>query len=171
MADASDRTDAEGVAGDASTPGDGAAASALLERVWRDAQPGRLMGRGHPVGDFLEAWDWRVLEERPGFLRLAVHLPPQVRNPRGLLFGGFTPTYVDLVAVYTYRAGAPRTTPRRWLATLNMRVDYLEPVVSDFEIESEVVSRRGRTGLIQTRFRAPDGRLLVFALTTAREVD
>jgi hypothetical protein len=34
-----------------------------------------------------------------------------VRNPRGQLFGGFTPTYVDLVALFTVR-------PMQWSLTL-----------------------------------------------------
>lgn len=143
----------------------------ILERVWRSAEPGRLMGKGHPVGDFLESYKWDVLEERLGYIRVGVHLPDQVKNPRGQLFGGFAPTYVDMIALHTFRAGRPRTEPRTWLATVNMRVDYFEPVTSErFEIESEVVNRRGRMGLIQTRFRDLNGVLLVHALTTLREV-
>ena len=60
------------------------------------------------AGDFLEAYDWTVLEERVGFLRLDAGLPDHVKNPRGQLFGGFTPTYVDLVALNTVRAGPDR---------------------------------------------------------------
>ena len=145
-------------------------ARARVARAIESAGPGRLLGKGHPVGDFLEAHAWRLLERRPGYLRLDVHLPDHVRNARGVLFGGFTATYVDLVAVHTVRAGEPRGAPRPWLATVNLRVDYLEPVSeARFEIESEVVSRRGRISLVQTRFRDATGRLLVFALTTISE--
>ena len=77
-------------------------------RPWLHRDAGRLIGRGHPAGDFLQAHDWRVVEERIGFLRLDVHLPDHVRNPRGQLFGGFTPAYVDLVALFTVRAGTER---------------------------------------------------------------
>src|SRR5687767_6380196 len=94
-------------------------------RAWASPPPGRLIGRGHPAGDFLEAHDWDVLEEGPGYLRIEASLPQHVRNPRGQLFGGFTPTYVDLVALFTVRAGVDRTSgPRSWLATTNMRIDY-----------------------------------------------
>lgn len=144
-------------------------ARARLTRAIESAGPGRLLGKGHSVGDFLEAHEWRLLERRPGYLRLDVHLPDHVRNARGVLFGGFTATYVDLVAVHTVRAGEPRGA-RRWLATVNLRVDYLEPVSGPrFEIESEVVNQRGRVSLVQTRFRDAAGRLLVFAMTTIRE--
>ena len=37
---------------------------------WRNPEPGRLVGRGHPIGDLLEAHEWRVLEERNGYLLL-----------------------------------------------------------------------------------------------------
>src|SRR6058998_2748765 len=95
-------------------------------RPWAQSAPGRLEGRGHAAGAVLQAHDWRVTEERMGFLRLDVHLPDHVRNPRGQLFGGFTPAYVDLVALFTVRAGKQRLAQRfrTWLATTNMRVDY-----------------------------------------------
>ena len=109
-------------------------------RPWMRVPPDRLIGRGHAAGDFLEAYDWTVVEEREGYLKISAHLPQHVRNPRGQLFGGFTPAYVDLVALFTTRAGAERQSGeiKRWLATTNMRVDYLEPVlgptVSDREL-------------------------------------
>lgn len=142
-------------------------------RAWAHRRPGQLVGRGHPAGDFLEADRWQVIEEGPGWLRLRAHLPAQVRNPRGQLFGGFAPTYVDLVALFTVRAGEPRTEERfgHWLATTNMRVDYFEPVVSEeFTIESRLVKRRGRTNFVETRFFDPGDTLAIFALTTMREL-
>lgn len=142
-------------------------------RAWATRRPGQLVGKGHPAGDFLEADRWQVLEESAGWLRLRAHLPVQVRNPRGQLFGGFAPTYVDLVALFTVRAGEPRTEERfrHWLATTNMRVDYFEPVVSpEFTIESRLVKRRGRTNFVETRFFDPEDTLAIFALTTMREL-
>ena len=142
-------------------------------RPWAAPPPGRLVGRGHPAGDFLEAWAWDVLEEGPGYLRVEATLPDQVKNPRGQLFGGFTPAYVDLVALFTVRAGEDRSVPRprRWLATTNMRVDYFEPVTGPrFVIDSRRETQRGRTHFVSTRF-LQEGELAVFALTTMREVD
>ena len=139
-------------------------------RPWAAPPPGRLVGRGHAAGDFLEAWAWDVLEESPGRLRVEAALPDHVKNPRGQLFGGFTPTYVDLVALLTLRSAAPRDGRRGWLATLNMRVDYFEPITRDFEVESRLVNRRGANAWVETRFLDPDSRtLLAFALTTLRE--
>ena len=40
-----------------------------IQRPWLPAPAGRLMGRGHPAGDFLEAYHWRVLEAEPGGLQ------------------------------------------------------------------------------------------------------
>ncbi len=140
---------------------------------WATPEPGRLVGKGHPAGDFLEAHRWDVLEERDGYLRIGVHLPEHVKNPLGQLFGGFTPTYVDFVALFTVRAGSDRSRGiwRGWLATTNMRIDYFEPVKSPrFEIESRLVKRRGRTCFVETRFLESGAELAVFALTTLREV-
>ena len=143
-----------------------------VRRAWRTDDPERLMGRGHPVGDFLEAHRWRVLVEREGYLRLSVHLPDQVKNPRGELFGGFTPTYVDMVALHTVRAGH-RGKVGSWLTTADMRVDYFAPIRSErFEIESEVLNRSGRTHHVQTRFLEPgdEETLTALAMTTLIEL-
>jgi len=144
-------------------------------RPWMAPAPGRLLGRGHPAGDFLEAHEWKLLERGPGHLKVEAHLPDRVRNPRGQLFGGFTPTYVDLISLFASRtggaapadAGAPQ-----WLATTNMRVDYFDPVLGPtFHLEARIVRERGRTVMVETRFLDPgDGKLLVFALTTLRRV-
>jgi acyl-coenzyme A thioesterase PaaI-like protein len=142
-----------------------------LARVFADLPDDRVMGRGHAVGDHLEAFDWELLERGAEQLRLRIHLPPQVRNPRGQLFGGFTPTYVDLIAILTIRAAQDADAPRRWLATVNMRVDYLEPITDGCLVDSHVVGRRGRTRWVETRFLNDDGTLLAFGLTTMREVE
>lgn len=140
---------------------------------WREAAPGRLMGPGHIAGDFLDAPEWRILAESEGYLELDIPLPDRVRNPRGQLFGGFAGTYVDLVALHTLRAGRRDAAgPRRWLATVNMRIDFLEPVVGErFVAQSEILHRRGRNVWVQTRFRDGEGRVLISALTVLRETD
>lgn len=141
----------------------------ILSRRWHTEDPERLIGRGHPVGDFLEAYNWKVERERIGFLRLACHLPEQVRNPRNELFGGFTPTYADLVAVFTGRAGRRHEIPRNWLSTASLRVDYFAPIQGDFFIESEVLHRTGRTQHVQIRFLAEPNRLLAICHATIIE--
>lgn len=144
---------------------------AAAMRSWANPAPGRVIGRGHPAGDFLEAYDWQLLEQAAGHVRIEAGLPPQVRNPRGQLFGGFTPTYVDMVALLTVNAGVDRaSTPPRWLATTTMRVDYFEPIVGPtFVIDSHLEKRRGRTCFVVTKFFQGD-ELAAHALTTMREV-
>ncbi|MFI5314868.1 MAG: PaaI family thioesterase [Myxococcota bacterium] len=143
-------------------------------RPWMAREPGRLVGRGHPAGDFLEAHEWRVVERGRGYLKVDAHLPDRARNPRGQLFGGFTPTYVDLISLFAARTGesAEGDSAPQWLATTNMRVDYFDPVTGPrFFLESRIVRERGRTIMVETRFVDPaDGKLLVFALTTLRRV-
>ena len=152
-------------------PGASQPDTSAMMRAWRDPEPGRVIGRGHPAGDFLEAYEWRLLERRAGYLRIEAGLPAQVRNPRGQLFGGFTPTYVDMIALMTVNAGVDRASlPPRWLATTNMRVDYFEPIVGPtFTIESQLEKRRGRTSFVITRF-FQDDELAAHAVTTMREV-
>lgn len=134
--------------------------------------PGRVMRRGHTAGDFLRAYDWELLERGDGLLRVRAQVPDHARNPVGQLFGGFTPTYVDLMAILTYRFGLPQEEQRgHWLATQNLRVDYLDPIVGDFELEGRFVRRRGATAWIEVRFLDPDGTVLAFALVTLRETD
>ena len=143
-----------------------------IRRPWATPEPGRLVGRGHPAGDFLEAWAWEVLEEADGYVRVSAHLPDQVRNPRGQLFGGFTPTYVDLIALFTVRSRAERAQAgaNRWLATVSMKVDYFEPVVGPtFIIDSRREKQRGHTHFVLTRF-VQDGELAVLAATSMREI-
>jgi acyl-coenzyme A thioesterase PaaI-like protein len=146
----------------------------MASMPWAAPEPGRLVGRGHPAGDFLEAWAWEILEEAPGYLRVSARLPDHVKNPRGQLFGGFTPTYVDLIALFTCRAGPDRLTardrPRGWMATTSMRLDYFEPVVGPtFVLDSRLEKQRGRTHFVVTRFLQDDD-LAVLAATTLRAV-
>lgn len=125
--------------------------------------------RGHNAGDLMEAREWLVLENRLGYLKLDVHLPEHLLNPSGQLFGGFTGTYVDFAALHTMRAGLPPIPKRGWMSTVNMRIDYFEPVLGPrFIIESEVINRRERTVLIGTKFLDHAGNMLVHSITTLR---
>ncbi len=128
-----------------------------------------MIGRGHTAGDLLEAYEWEILEEGKGHLRVRAHVPDRVKNPRGQLFGGFTPTYVDLIALFTFRTTQER--PKGWLATLNLRLDYFEPITGSFEMDSRVVNQRGRNVWVETSFLDPDGTMLAFALVTLRETE
>ena len=140
--------------------------------AWISPPPGRLIGKGHPAGDFLEAYEWDVLDSDVGYLKIEAGLPMQVRNPRGQLFGGFTPTYVDLVvAVHRPRRHRPaQPGPFLWLATTNMRVDYFEPITGPrFVMESRLRSAADARSS-SARASSQDDELAVFALTTMREV-
>lgn len=144
-----------------------------LASAWRTPEPRRLVGRGHHAGDFIEAYKWEVLVETEGRIRVSCHLPDQVLNPRGQLFGGFTPTYVDFISLHAVRAGQSRASGgrRNWLATTNMRVDYFEPIVGPtFVMDSTLEKSRGRTKFVTTRFYQDDV-LAVHAVATMREVD
>jgi acyl-coenzyme A thioesterase PaaI-like protein len=129
-------------------------------RTWQTDDPRRLIGRGHPVGDFLGAPEWEVLARGDGSLLLRAGLPERVRNPRGELFGGFTPTYVDFVSLHLFHTSEHAGEPRQWLSTASLHVEYFAPIRGpEFEIAGEVLQRRGRTACVQTRFLSTDGDL------------
>jgi acyl-coenzyme A thioesterase PaaI-like protein len=143
----------------------------MTDRPWTVTKPGQLVARGHTAGDVLEAWRWKILEERQGLLVVEAPMPKNLKNPQGQLFGGFTPTYVDLVSLYTVHTGHPDrdpTSPRSWLTTINMRCDYFEPITAPtFTIRGEVINQRGLTSLVSTKFFQGDT-MAAHALTTLR---
>jgi acyl-coenzyme A thioesterase PaaI-like protein len=125
---------------------------------------------GHAAGDFLGAPGWVVEHEEPGFLALRVDVPAHVRNPRGQLFGGFTATYVDLVALASAYAGSEE--PRHWLATTSMQLDYLAPVTgTTIRIEGRLDAAVGRTRVVRVRFLdGDDEQVAVVATVTMRQL-
>src|SRR5260370_12003034 len=110
---------------------------------WRRPEAGRLIGRGHPAGDFLEAYAWQILEQRPGYLKLEVHLPEHLKNPLGHLFGGHTPPYGHLLPPRTVHPPPAAGRPPLWLLTLQLRGDYFLPLPQErFVIQRESIHPR-----------------------------
>ncbi len=138
---------------------------------WVSLDPGRLIEPGHNAGDLLDAPNWELLDEADGYVRVRALLPQRLTNPRGQLFGGFTPTYVDLISLLAVRAGPKRTDPehaREWLSTINMRLDYLAPIEGpSFEISARLVYRAARIAVVDAQFHHADT-LAVLAHTTLR---
>jgi len=140
--------------------------------------------RNHNAGRLLEAYAWTILEIQSGHLRLECHVPDQVLNLGGTLFGGFTPTYVDMIAIWTCMTTMAEQMV--WLSTVNMRVDYLEPIRPPrFHVDSRLVNVRRRDYLVETRFIEPTNddepnddepnaagqKMLAFAITTLKKAD
>jgi acyl-coenzyme A thioesterase PaaI-like protein len=139
-------------------------------RRWRSDDPKRVVGRGHPVGDFLEAPEWEVLERGEARLRVCAQPPDHVMNPRGELFGGFTSTYLDFFALHVFHTSLAPGAPLRWLSTASLRVDYFAPITGpSFEMHGEVLNRSGRTGQVEVRF-VVDGRLCAMGHATLIEL-
>ncbi len=143
----------------------------LEDRPWATTEPGRLVAKGHSAGDVLEAWKWTILEEGPGLLVIDAHLPDHLKNPKGQLFGGFTPTYVDFVSLHTVHSADPDrdpTSPKHFISTINMRCDYFEPIMGPtFVVKGELINQRGLTSLVSTKF-FQDETMLAHAITTLR---
>ena len=129
-----------------------------------------FMKPGHCAGDLVEASQWKILAEEPGRVELDVHLPAQLLNPRGQLFGGFTGTYVDMVSLYTVRTLFRGEAGFTWASTINMRIDYLQPVTGPrFRLTGELISDGRTTSLVATTFHDQAGEKLVYAITTLRK--
>ena len=129
-----------------------------------------FMRQGHSAGDLVEASEWKILREERGLVEVEAHLPSQVLNPRGQLFGGFTGTYVDMISLYTCRTLNEDSSASPWSATVNMRIDYFAPVLGPrFNLLGELINDGRSTCLIATTFSALDGEKLVYAITTLRK--
>jgi acyl-coenzyme A thioesterase PaaI-like protein len=129
---------------------------------------GKLATPGHPPFDLLEIERWNILRDEEGELDVECYLPPSALNPLGQLFGGFTAAYVDIISLYT----AKRDCGDRlgFQSTINMRIDYFEPILNKtFTAQGRIVNRRGDNRLISTRL-LQDGNSCVFALTTMRHM-
>ncbi len=110
-----------------------------------------------------------MLEERDGFVRVRAHVPVQVQNLRRYLFGGFTPTYINLVVLCTVQTA---TQPTAEPVTLSMRIDYFEPIIGpEFIIESRILKKRGRITYVEARLFDPPDTLAVVAQTTLCDRD
>lgn len=130
-----------------------------------------FMRPGHCAGDLLEAPAWTVVKETTGLVVIDAHIPDQVLNPRQQLFGGFTGTYVDMMAIYTLRTLYP-SREDFWITTINMRIDYLEPVMGPrMSMRGELINQGRSTSLISVTFLDEQGVKLVYALVTLKRVD
>lgn len=129
-----------------------------------------FMSPGHSAGDLVETAKWKVLREEPGLVELDVHLPAHLLNPRKQLFGGFTGTYVDMVSIYTVATLVTDNTLFSWSSTINMRIDYFEPVLGPrFILRGSLIKETKNTCLVATEFIDDKGVKLVYAITTMRK--
>jgi acyl-coenzyme A thioesterase PaaI-like protein len=130
-----------------------------------------FMRPGHCAGDLLEAPEWQIVQESHGCVVIDAHVPKQVLNPREQLFGGFTGTYVDMVALYTIRTLYPAHEDY-WITTINMRIDYLDPVLGPrVQLKGELISQGRSTSLVSVTFLDEGGNKLVYAIVTLRVID
>ena len=129
-----------------------------------------FMRPGHNAGDLVQASKWTIRREEHGLVEADVHLPEHLLNPRQQLFGGFTGIYVDMISIYTVRSLYPDKHQFAWAATVNMRIDYLAPVVGPrFILRGELVNEGRTTCLVASHFEDLAGNKLVYALTTLRK--
>ncbi len=125
---------------------------------------------GHNAGDLLESSKWKILREERGLVKVDVHLPNHLLNPRDQLFGGFTGTYVDMISIFTVRTLFKSQEDCKWSATVNMRIDYFAPVLGPrFLLKGKLIKDGRTTCLVATHFTDMEGNKLVYAITTLRK--
>lgn len=125
---------------------------------------------GHNAGDLVESHEWNVLRLDPGLVEVEVHLPEHLKNPRDQLFGGFTGIYVDMMAIWAVRSKFDDADGMGWATTINMRIDYLEPVNGPrFRLRSELLKDGKSTCLTATDFMDLEGNRLVYAIATMKK--
>jgi uncharacterized protein (TIGR00369 family) len=84
-----------------------------------------------------------VLEEvRQDYCRMRLPHRPELNQPAGVTHGGAVATLVDTAVV---PAIASAYAERRPLFTINMLVQYLEPIVAEDAIAEAWVEKRGRS--------------------------
>lgn len=172
-------SESESVAQEPSRAGEKEATAEISEqlararRAWDDAPEGALIRPGHRVGDQLDASSWRVRERSDDRLVAEATLPVAMQNYRGQLFGGFTGAYVDFIALALVRHKMSASEKESMgLTTLNMRIDYFEPVQGPrFVLEADILKKRGANYFINVQFRGLDGLLLVAASVVLRRLE
>jgi acyl-coenzyme A thioesterase PaaI-like protein len=137
--------------------------------AWEDDEP-LFLRKGHSAGDLLEARQWKKLKVAHGHVEVLAHLPAHLLNPRQQLFGGFTGTYVDMMSIWVTRALGSSEQPISWSSTVNMRIDYFEPVLGpEFRLVGKLVKNGRSTCLVSTEFIDDVGSVMVYAITTLRK--
>ena len=124
---------------------------------------------GHSAARLLEVEHWTNVRAEPGRVAADCHLPQQVRNVSGSLFGGFTPTYIDYVSVWCAMTRVETRLP--WLLTVRMQVEYLEPIDElGFSLRGTVLNVRRNDYLVETRIVRGD-LMLAHGVATMRRVN
>ena len=103
-----------------------------------------------------------VLEEvRQDYARMRLPHRPELNQPAGVTHGGAIATLVDTAVV---PAIASAYAERRPLFTINMLVQYLEPIVAEDAIAEAWVEKRGRsTVFCRVEVRTASGALATTA--------
>jgi len=97
-----------------------------------------------------------VLEEvRTDYARMRLPFRDVLNQPAGVVHGGAIATLIDTAVVPAIGSAYPE---RRALFTINMLVQYLEPVVGEDAIAEAWVEKRGRsTVFCRVEVRTPPG--------------
>jgi uncharacterized protein (TIGR00369 family) len=98
-----------------------------------------------------------VEEVRADYARMRLPFRAELEQPAGVVHGGAIATLIDTVVVPAIGSAHAE---RRRLFTINMLVQYLEPIVREDAVAEAWVEKRGRsTVFCRVEVRKPDGTL------------
>ncbi|MFN8544091.1 MAG: PaaI family thioesterase [Candidatus Binatia bacterium] len=81
-------------------------------------------------------------EVRTDYARMRLRFRPELNQPAGVMHGGAIATLIDTVVVPAI--GQAYAEPRRFV-TIDMQVQYLEPIVGEDLIAEGWITKRGRS--------------------------
>jgi uncharacterized protein (TIGR00369 family) len=106
----------------------------------------------------------RIEHFEPGLARVSMNVHPGLHNPAGTLHGG---VYCDLADMAMGIAFFCTLDAGEAMTTLELKINYLRPVVDGpLVAEARVVSRGRTTGLVECDVRDAAGRLAARASST-----
>ncbi len=99
--------------------------------------------RGFPDVSFFPGFVGLVLEEvRQDYARMRLPYRDHLKQPAGVVHGGAIATLIDTAVVPAIASAYPE---RRRLFTINMLVQYLDPIANEDAIAEAWVEKRGRS--------------------------
>ena len=116
-----------------------------------------------PRVPFLNYLGNRIDKLKPGFAQVSVKYKKQLTQGYGFLHGGVLASLADTAAAFATRT---LIDPEDKLVTLELKINYTNPVQSDAKALAKVVHKGRRTAVIDVDVKDKQNRLCAKALIT-----
>ncbi len=130
-----------------------------LNPAWVEAVKARV----NPC-PYFDLQSMRIVELAPDVSRLEIALARKHLQPFGIVHGGVFASLVDAAGFW---AAFTRTPPNLGLTTVEMKLNYLAPVVDGALVGLGKCLKHGKTlALAEARVENPEGKLLAHGIVT-----